>query len=233
MHDPHAARTGERDRETRLGHGVHRRGDQRDVQRDRGRQPSDGRDVVREDVRLGGDEEHVVEREPFLAELPLERDEALDLLLAELGLHHDDVSSVRRRRSGEVDSELAELRLEHRATRDVALRLVNRGAPRPRTASRSQGRREGRAPRRTTARARLRQRRSDRSLSANSSTLVQPLVRQRRAAPRERARRPRARRAGRSSTASPDIVRSRAPGAQRRHLGIVRGTAVQRDSPRG
>ena len=34
-----------------------------------------------------GSEEDVVEREPFLAELPLERDEALDLLLAKLGLH--------------------------------------------------------------------------------------------------------------------------------------------------
>ncbi len=35
-----------------------------------------------------GKQEHVVEGEAFLAELPLERDEALDLLLAELGLHH-------------------------------------------------------------------------------------------------------------------------------------------------
>ena len=51
------------------------------------RQPRDRRDVVREDVRLGRKQQHVVEREPFLAELPLERDEALDLLLAELGLH--------------------------------------------------------------------------------------------------------------------------------------------------
>ena len=60
---------------------------ERDVQRDRRRQPRDRRDVVREDVRLGREEEDVVEREPFLAELPLERDEALDLLLAKLGLH--------------------------------------------------------------------------------------------------------------------------------------------------
>ena len=38
-------------------------------------------------LRLRRDEEHVVEGEPLLAELPLERDEALDLGLVELGLH--------------------------------------------------------------------------------------------------------------------------------------------------
>ena len=91
--DPETALARERDREASLGHRVHRRRDQRDVQRIDGRQPRDRRDVVREDARLGGDEEHVVEREAFLAELPLERDEALDLLLPELGLHHGDVSS--------------------------------------------------------------------------------------------------------------------------------------------
>ena len=61
-------------------------------ERDRRCQPRDRRDVVREDVRLGRKEQNVVEREPFLAELPLERDEALDLVLAELGLHARDVS---------------------------------------------------------------------------------------------------------------------------------------------
>ena len=84
----------ERDREARLGHRVHRGGDERDVQRDRRGQPRDGGDVVREHVRLRREEKHVVEREPFLAELPLERDEALDLLLAKLGLHQSDVSSA-------------------------------------------------------------------------------------------------------------------------------------------
>ncbi len=39
-------------------------------------------------MRLGRKEEDVVEREPLLAELPLERDEAFDLILVELGLHH-------------------------------------------------------------------------------------------------------------------------------------------------
>ncbi len=85
--DADAALPRQRDREARLGHRVHRGRDERDVQRDRRRQPRDGRDVVREDVRLGREEEHVVEGEPFLAELPLERDEPLDLLLAKLGLH--------------------------------------------------------------------------------------------------------------------------------------------------
>ena len=82
--DPDAALAGERDREPRLGDGVHRRRDERDVQRDPRRQPRDGRDVVREDARLRGHEQHVVEREPFLGELPLERDEALDLVLVDL-----------------------------------------------------------------------------------------------------------------------------------------------------
>ena len=57
-------------------------------ERDRRRQPRDGRDVVREHLGLGRQQEHVVEREPLLAELPLERDEPLELLLPELGLHH-------------------------------------------------------------------------------------------------------------------------------------------------
>ena len=43
------------------------------------RQPRRGRDVVREDVRLGGLEQHVVERQPLFRELALEREEALDL----------------------------------------------------------------------------------------------------------------------------------------------------------
>src|SRR5207342_1945144 len=61
---------------------------ERDVQCDRRRQAGDGRDVVRQHARLRRDEEDVVEGEALLAELPLERDEALDLLLPELGLHH-------------------------------------------------------------------------------------------------------------------------------------------------
>ncbi len=91
--DPHAARPRERDGETRFGDRVHRRRDERDVQRDRGRQPRDRRDVVRQHVRLRREQEHVVEGEPLLAELPLERDEALDLLLAELGLHQTTLAA--------------------------------------------------------------------------------------------------------------------------------------------
>ena len=91
--DPETALARERDREARLGDGVHRRRDQRDVQRDGRCEPRDRRDVVREDVRLGRKQQHVVEREPFLAELPLERDEALDLLLAKLGLHQTTLAA--------------------------------------------------------------------------------------------------------------------------------------------
>ena len=65
--DPALAR--ERDREPRLGHRVHRGGDDRDLERDRPRQPRRGAHVVRQHGRLGGHEQHVVEGEPFLAEL--------------------------------------------------------------------------------------------------------------------------------------------------------------------
>src|SRR5207342_1723096 len=88
MDDAETALARERDREARLGHGVHRGRDERDVQCDRRRQAGDSRDVVRQHARLRRDEEDVVEGEALLAELPLERDEALDLLLPELGLHH-------------------------------------------------------------------------------------------------------------------------------------------------
>ena len=85
--DAEPARAGERDREPRLRHRVHGRRDERDVQRDRRRQPRDRRDVVRQHVRLGREQEDVVEREPLLAELPLERDEPLDLAMTKLGVH--------------------------------------------------------------------------------------------------------------------------------------------------
>ena len=69
----------ERDREPRLGDRVHRRRDDRDLERDRARELRRGRDVVREHARLGRDEQDVVERQPFLAELPVELEEPLDL----------------------------------------------------------------------------------------------------------------------------------------------------------
>ena len=57
------------------------------AQLDRPRQPRSRRDVVRQHPRLGGDEQHVVEREPFLRELPVERDEPLELVGADLDAH--------------------------------------------------------------------------------------------------------------------------------------------------
>ena len=43
------------------------------------------RDVVRQDVRLGRDEEHVVEGEPLATELPVELQQPLDVVGAQLG----------------------------------------------------------------------------------------------------------------------------------------------------
>ena len=43
------------------------------------RQPRCGRDVVREDSRLGRDEQDVVERQPLFPELPVELEQPLDL----------------------------------------------------------------------------------------------------------------------------------------------------------
>ena len=77
MPDPALAR--QRDREPRLGDRVHRRGDDRDLDRDAARQLRRGRDVVREHARLGRDEQDVVERQPFFPEFPVELEEPLDL----------------------------------------------------------------------------------------------------------------------------------------------------------
>ena len=57
--------------------------DDRNAQLDRARQPRARRDVVREHARLGRDEEHVVEREAFLGELPVQGNKPLQLVLAE------------------------------------------------------------------------------------------------------------------------------------------------------
>ena len=73
VHDPEAALARERDRETRLGDGVHRRGDDRHLEHDRAREAGRGRDVVRQHRRLRRHEEHVVERQPFLRKLLRER----------------------------------------------------------------------------------------------------------------------------------------------------------------
>ena len=72
VEDADPAEPRERDRHPRLGDGVHRRGDDRDLERDRARQAGRGGDVVREDGRLGRDEQDVVEGEAFLRELVLQ-----------------------------------------------------------------------------------------------------------------------------------------------------------------
>ena len=82
-----AAFARERDREPRLGHGVHRRRDDGNREPDRRRQLRRRRDVVRQHARLGRHEQDVIEREAFLGELLLEREEPLELLGAELDGH--------------------------------------------------------------------------------------------------------------------------------------------------
>ena len=69
--DPALARDG--DREPRLGDGVHRRGHDRDLERDRPGQARRRAHVVRQHGRLGGHEQDVVEGEAFTAELLVER----------------------------------------------------------------------------------------------------------------------------------------------------------------
>jgi len=85
--DADSALARERDREAGLRHGVHRGRDDRDREVDRGREPGTRRDVVRQDVRLGGDEEHVVEREPLAPELPVELQQPLDVVGVQLGCY--------------------------------------------------------------------------------------------------------------------------------------------------
>ena len=87
MQDPDPALARERDGEAGLGHRVHRRRDDRDREVDRGRQAGARRDVVRQDVRLGRDEEHVVEGEPLAAELPVELQQPLYVISVQLGCY--------------------------------------------------------------------------------------------------------------------------------------------------
>jgi hypothetical protein len=63
--DADAAGLRHRDREARLGHGVHGRGQHRNVQADVARQARGKIDVARQDVRVCGDERDVVESERF------------------------------------------------------------------------------------------------------------------------------------------------------------------------
>jgi hypothetical protein len=61
--DAEAAGLGHRDREARLGHRVHRRGDDRNVELDLARQPRANVDLARHDERVAGLQQHVVKRE--------------------------------------------------------------------------------------------------------------------------------------------------------------------------
>ena len=84
MDDADAALARERDREPRLGDRVHRRRDDRNAELDRARQARARRDVVRQDARLGRDEQDVVERQAFLGELPVQVEQALQLVWTEI-----------------------------------------------------------------------------------------------------------------------------------------------------
>jgi len=77
--DADAACAGERDRQPRFRDRVHRSRDDRDRELELTCQPRPGRDVVREHLRCGRHQEHVVEGEPLPRELVLEREEPLDL----------------------------------------------------------------------------------------------------------------------------------------------------------
>ena len=88
VEDADPALTGERDREPGLRDRVHRRGHDRDRELDAARQTCPGRDVVREDARLRGNEEHVVEGEPFPRELSIELDKPLEFCLVEVQTLH-------------------------------------------------------------------------------------------------------------------------------------------------
>ena len=77
----------ERDREARFGDRVHRGRDDRDREVDRARQAGTGRDVVRQDVRGGRDEEDVVEGEALAPELPVELQQPLNVVGAQLGCY--------------------------------------------------------------------------------------------------------------------------------------------------
>ena len=71
MDDPKTAQAPERDRKARVGDRVHRGGEDRDVEADRVGEAGLGRDLGREDVAAGRDQEDVVEGQTFLSELVL------------------------------------------------------------------------------------------------------------------------------------------------------------------
>ena len=88
--DPDPALAREGDREPRLGDGVHRRGDDRDLDHDRAGEARGGAHVVRQHRRLGREQEDVVEGQALLAEfrVPIE----LPVQVAILAAAPDEVS---------------------------------------------------------------------------------------------------------------------------------------------
>jgi hypothetical protein len=62
MDDADAARLRHRDGQTRFGHGVHRRGEDRHVEANRARQPRANVRLAWHDRAMAGSQQHVVER---------------------------------------------------------------------------------------------------------------------------------------------------------------------------
>ncbi len=87
MHDADAAEAGERDGHPGLRDRVHRGRDEGDAELDRPREARRGGDVVRQDMRLRRQQQHVVERQPFACELGLERQQSLDPAELEIRMH--------------------------------------------------------------------------------------------------------------------------------------------------
>ena len=87
VQDTYAALAGQRDRQARLGDGVHGGRDDRDGKRDARRQPRRGRHVRREHVRGGRLQQHVVEGEALADELAAGGDQLLDVLEAQVNVH--------------------------------------------------------------------------------------------------------------------------------------------------
>ena len=100
VQDAETALARERDRESRLRHGVHRGGDDGDLERDLPRQARRGRNLVRQHGRIGRHQEDVVEGQPLARELAVELDEALDRLRREVNgqLAGDGSTGPRRRK---------------------------------------------------------------------------------------------------------------------------------------
>src|SRR5439155_6247859 len=99
-----AAEPSERDRQARLGDRVHGRGEDRNVERELARQEGARRDLAREDITAGGDEEDVVEGQSFGSELLL-RGQTAALTPRSLATFHE--ATVLQREHDEPDEDEA------------------------------------------------------------------------------------------------------------------------------